>query len=66
MADHITTCVNCHGDIPDGREAYCSDECKHENESPHTDTFPPSPREQEIQAEIAALVERDGEVRIEL
>jgi len=64
MADHITTCVNCHGDIPDGRDAYCSSECKVENESPQTKVSPPSARGQEIQMEIEAGIESSGEVSI--
>lgn len=59
-------CVNCHDDIPDDRDAYCSDACKAENESPRTETFPLSPRQREKQLEIEALMERDGEVRIQL
>ena len=64
MTDHITTCVNCHGDIPDGRDAYCSEGCKTENESPGTNPSAPSARQREVQAEIEALMERDGEVRL--
>ena len=59
-------CVNCHEDIPDNDGAYCSGECKVENESPRTETFPVSPRQREKQLEIETLMERDGEVRIEL
>ena len=60
------TCVNCHSDISDNDGAYCSDECKVENESPRTETFPASPRQQEKQLEIETLMDRDGEVNIKL
>lgn len=66
MSDHITSCVNCHGNVSDDGAVYCSDACKHENESPRKSTFPPSPRAREIQQEIEQLVERDGEVKIAL
>lgn len=64
MTDHITTCVHCHADIPDGWDAYCSEECKVENESPSTNPSAPSARQREAQVEIEALMERDGEVRL--
>ena len=62
----LDSCVRCHVDISDNDGAYCSDECKIENETPRTETFAPSPRAQEIQDDIEAAMERDGEVRIEL
>jgi len=34
MTDHITTCVSCHDELSADRDAYCSDECKVENEAP--------------------------------
>jgi len=60
------TCVNCHADISHNDGAYCSADCEHENESPQVDVSPPSPRSRELQAELGAAMERDGEVRIQL
>ena len=62
----LETCVNCHADISDSDGAYCSAECKHENESPRTEVSPASPRSRELQAELEAAIEEDGEVRIDL
>jgi hypothetical protein len=62
----LETCVNCHADISDSDGAYCSADCKHENESPRTTVSAPSPRSRELQAELKAAIEEDGQVRIGL
>jgi hypothetical protein len=62
----LETCVNCHADISDSDGAYCSADCKHENESPRTTVSAPSPRSRELQAELEAAIEQGESVRIEL
>lgn len=42
MTDYITTCVRCHADSTEVDGAYCSEECKQENESPRTEHNGPS------------------------
>ena len=66
MSQTFTLCVNCHGDLDDSQDAYCSESCKVENESPRTETFAPSPRQQEVQAEIEAAIENGDEVSVNL
>ena len=63
---NFDSCVNCHADLADGEGAYCSEACKVENESPRTEAFAPSPRQQEVQAEIEAAIENREKVRIGL
>ena len=61
MTDHITTCVNCHGDIPTGRDAYCSDRCKHENESARPTNNGPSGYQRMRAAEVTGVSEGEQE-----
>ena len=58
-------CVNCHAELTDDQDAYCSDECKVENESPKTSVDAPSPRQQEVQGEIELALENGDNVEID-
>ena len=55
MTNHITTCVTCHGEIPEDRDAYCSDECEHENETPRSRGNGPSGYQRLRAAEVTGI-----------
>lgn len=59
MTDHITACVNCSGELSDDHDAYCSDECKRENESPRTEDNRPSWYQMRRTAEVTGVAVGD-------